>query len=160
MAGLLARHFDTSAVVPGDDFFTLLGDDLIEPWRPEAHAQNEAVVRAAAAAAGQLAAGHYTVVYDGMVDPAFVPAFMTATGLAGLHYIVLLPPEQLCVSRVQSRIGHGFTDLDATRHMYQQFIEAEIDERHLLVNPPTDPERTATAVHDRMVSGSLRLGKC
>lgn len=156
----LAKHFDSSAVVAGDDFFALLGEDLIAPWLPEARAQNETVVQAAAAAAGQLAAGGYTVVYDGMVDPCFVPAFIAATGLTRVHYLVLLPPEALCVSRVEARVGHGFTDPDATRHMYQQFTNAEIDQRHLFADPPADPEDAATTIHDRMVSGSLALDCC
>ncbi|WP_186526343.1 AAA family ATPase [Leekyejoonella antrihumi] len=157
VASLLANRFESSAVVAGDDFFGLLGDDLISPWLPEAHAQNETVVQAAAAAAGQLVAGGYTVVYDGMVDPWFVPVFSAATRLPGLHYVVLLPSVRVCVRRVQARTGHGFTDLDATRHMHQQFTSAEIEKRHVLANPPADPEDTAAAIHDRMISGSLTL---
>lgn len=154
---LLARHFDSSAVVAGDAFFALLGEDMIPPWLPEARAQNETVVQAAAAAAGQLAAGGYTVVYDGMVDPSCMPAFIAATRLTRLHYVVLLPPEALCLRRVEARVGHGFTDLDATRHMYRQFTSAEIDQRHLFADPHTDPDETATTIHDRVVSGSLML---
>jgi hypothetical protein len=33
---------------------------------------------------------------------------------------------------VHSRVGHGFADLEATRHMYRQFADAGISARHVL----------------------------
>ena len=55
---------------------------------------------AAAAAAGRLAAGGYTVVYDGVIGPWFLETFAEASGLASLHYLILLPPEQEVTPRV------------------------------------------------------------
>lgn len=46
-----------------------------------------------------------------VIGPWFVDAFDRAAGLTRLHYALLLPPEQLCLQRVESRVGHGFTDL-------------------------------------------------
>ena len=139
----------------GDYFFAFIDRGLIPPWRPEAHAQNEAVTQAAAAAAGRLAAGGYTVVYDGMVGPWILPTYMAATGLARLHYVVLMPSEERCVTRVQARVGHGFTDIPATRHMHHQFADAQIDRRHLVIEPPDEPEATAAAIRERLANGSL-----
>jgi hypothetical protein len=41
-------------------------------------------------------------------DIMFADAFVAATGLAAVHYVVLLPPEPTCVERMRSRVGHGF----------------------------------------------------
>ena len=62
---VLSGVFVHSARVAGDDFFGSIDRGYLAPWTREAHRQNETVVSAAAAAAGRLAAGGYTVVYDG-----------------------------------------------------------------------------------------------
>ena len=140
----LSGLFDHSARVDGDEFFGFIDRGYLAPWTREAHHQNEVVVGAAAAAAGRLAAGGYTVVYDGVIGPWFVDVFGRAAGVTRLHYVLLLPPEELCLHRIQSRIGHGFIDLDAARHMYAEFADAKIDQRHVVTNPE---EANALAVH-------------
>lgn len=65
VAEQLADLLDPSALVAGDDFFGFIRNGAVRPWLEEAHAQNAAVVEAAAAAAGRLA-GHCDVVYDGV----------------------------------------------------------------------------------------------
>jgi hypothetical protein len=89
------------------------------------------VIEAAASAAGRFAAGGYTVVYDGVLGPWFLPAFAHATGLDRLCYVVLLPSEEVCLARVAGRTGHGFTDPDATRRMHREFAGV------LRYEPPT-----------------------
>jgi cytidylate kinase len=134
VAQALSSLFQSSALVAGDDFFGFIDRSFVPPWTTEAHHQNEIVIEAAAAAAGRLAAGGYTVVYDGVLGPWFLKTFGEATGLASIHYVMLLPPEKECVERVQSRVGHGFTDLDATRHMYGEFAAADVDRRHVVTS--------------------------
>ena len=85
---LLAADFDPGALVAGDQFFGFLRAGFIDPWRPESGKQNEVVIQSAAAAAGRLVQGGITVVYDGVVGPWFVPAFLAGTGLDRLHYAV------------------------------------------------------------------------
>jgi hypothetical protein len=143
-------------VVRGDDFFAFVSAGWIEPWLPEAHRQNEVVLGAAAAAAGRFVAGGYTVVYDGVVGPWFLPTFAPATGLDEFAYAVLLPPEDVCVSRVGTRTGHGFTDSDAARHMYRQFADAGVEERHVLRTDPAPPSQLATEILERLERGLLR----
>jgi cytidylate kinase len=155
VARALARRFDRSALVAGDDFFAFIQRGFIAPWTSEAHRQNETVVQASAAAAGRLAAGGYTVVYDGIIGPWFLAAFTAAAGLDRLHYALLLPSEERCEARVQSRMGHGFSNLDATRHMYDQFAHSHIAERHLFMNPPDEPIDAALWIWERVVEGSL-----
>jgi adenylate kinase family enzyme len=118
---LLAADFDPGALVAGDQFFGFLRAGFIDPWRPESDKQNEVVTQSAAAAVGKLVQGGITVVYDGVVGPWFVPAFLAGTGLDRLDYAVLMPEEVCCARRVRERSGHGFTDIPATRHMYREF---------------------------------------
>lgn len=134
VARVLSKLFEPSALVAGDGFFAFIDRGYVAPWTAEARHQNEIVVGAAAAASGRLAAGGYTVVYDGAIGPWFVDAFGAASGLTRLHYLMLLPPEEVCIDRVTSRVGHGFTDLDAARHMYRQFAEADIDDRYVMTS--------------------------
>jgi energy-coupling factor transporter ATP-binding protein EcfA2 len=154
----LAGAFERSALVRGDEFFAFVANGWIAPWLPEAHGQNEVVLAAAAGAAGRFARGGFTVVYDGVLVPRFLPAFTSATGLAEIAYAVLLPSEQVCLHRVATRTGHGFTDADAARHMYRQFAGADLDQRHVLRDPAGSPSDVAAAVRERWDRDVLRYG--
>jgi 2-phosphoglycerate kinase len=156
VAQLLAADFDPGALVAGDQFFGFLRAGFIDPWRPESDKQNRVVIQSASAAVGKLVEGGITVVYDGVVGPWAVPAFLDGTALDRLHYAVLMPTEVCCTRRVRERSGHGFTDIPATRHMYREFARAEVDQRHVLpVDEWATPETTAAVVRERRAAGSL-----
>lgn len=152
---LLASQSDPSVLVEGDRFFEFLAEGAIEPWLPESHYQNEVVTGAAATATGRFAADYETV-YDGVVGPWFLSAFAKATGLAELDYVIVLPDVETCVARVRSRTGHGFTDEDAARKMYHEFVSSEIDQRHVLRGDTNNPEATAEAITEARSAGRLR----
>ena len=154
VARALSALFDRSALVAGDQFFGFIDRGFLAPWTAEAHEQNEIVLRAAAAAASRFVAGGYTVVYDGVIGPWFLEAFAADTGLDSLHYVMLLPPETTCVERVRSRVGHDFADLDATRHMYRQFAEAEVSARHVL-RGTEDAREVASRIFSLVESGAV-----
>lgn len=124
VASALVERFELSALIAGDEFFATVKRGFIAPWTEQADHQNETVVAAAAAAAGRMTRGGYTVVYDGVIGPWFLGTFLDATGLSEIHYVVLLPPERVCLERINERIGHGFSDPGAGRHMYRQFAGA------------------------------------
>jgi len=155
VACALAREFGRSALVEGDAFFAFITCGAVAPWLPAAHAQNEIVTRAAAAAAGGYVTGGYDTVYDGVVGPWFLPAFAGAAGVQRLHYAVLLPPAGQCLARLASRTGHGFTDQDAARHMHDQFARSGIDPRHVLPNAPGEAGDTAREILRRTRAGTL-----
>ena len=156
VAQLLVEGFPRSALVRGDDFFGYVSAGWIAPWLPEAHEQNDVVLEAAASAAGRFAAGGYTVVYDGVVGPWFLPVFAAATGLGALSYVVLLPSEAACLVRVAGRSGHGFTDPDATRRMHRQFAQADVAPRYVLTDVDGPPSAVAAAIRQRWDEGALR----
>jgi energy-coupling factor transporter ATP-binding protein EcfA2 len=156
VAELLVQEFEPSALVTGDNFFAFLRAGAIAPWLPASDQQNTVVTRAAGAATGQFVRGGYTVVYDGVVGPWFIDAFLPWAGLEQAHYAVLLPSEDCCAARVRDRTGHGFTDEPAGRHMWRQFAEAEIDPRHLVTVADSDtPTAITQVVHTRLSIGSL-----
>jgi adenylate kinase family enzyme len=156
VAQVLAGRFDPSALVAGDAFFAMIDQGFIDPWTEAAHRQNEVVVAAAAAAAGRMAQGGYTVVFDGVIGPWFLETFLTATGLHEIDYVLLLPPESVCLQRVESRTGHEFKDLDAARHMYSEFAQAA-SPRGSVIRSSELPEEITTTIADLHASGSLRV---
>ena len=157
VAQLVAERDDPSVLVEGDAFFGFLATGAVEPWLTAADRQNEIVIQAAGAAAGRFAAEGYATVYDGVVGAWFLPTFLAATGLDGLDYVVLLPPVELCLARVRTRAGHGFTDVGATRHMHAGFTRAEVAGRHVLVDPPDRPEVVADLITAARADGRLRV---
>jgi hypothetical protein len=155
VAQRLADRFEPSVLVAGDLFFGFLGRGAIPPWLPESNEQNEIVTEAAALAAGRYASGGYMTVYDGVVGPWFLPTFTVATGLDCLDYVVLLPSVERCLQRVATRLGHGFTDEGATRKMHHEFARADLDRRHVLLDPPDQPEAVADLIVAALTSGNL-----
>jgi gluconate kinase len=155
VARIVANRFDPSALVEGDVFFSFLARGAIPPWLPESNAQNEIVTQAAAVAAGRYASGGYTTVYDGVVGPWFLSTFVDTCGLASIDYVLLLPDLEQCVDRVATRLDHGFTDEDATRKMHHEFATADIDQRHLIVDPPDQVEEAADLIVAAWKRGTL-----
>ena len=113
------------------------------------------VVRAAAAAAGAYARGGYTTVYDGVVGPWFFPGFAAATGLDRVEYVVLMPSVEECWRRVDTRVDHGFRDEAATMKMHLEFSAAAVEARHVLVEPPDDPDAVVDEILQRLERGTL-----
>jgi hypothetical protein len=154
VARLLSGMFAASACVARDEFFGFLNRARLSPWTQAAHRQKETVISAAAAASGRFVARGHSVVYDGVVGPWFIDVFALARGLSRLHYALLLPPEQMCLDHVASRVGHGFADPDATRQMYVEFDNSEIESRHVIASP-SDATTLAADLHERVQDGSL-----
>ena len=155
VASVLAERFDPSVLVAGDEFYGFLAAGAIAPWLPESHAQNEVVTRAAASASGRFVDGGYTTVYDGVVGPWFLPTFALWTGLASLHYLVLLPSLERCIRGVATRTGHGFTDEEATAKMHREFSTAAVEERHVIADPPEGAEAVADVIAGEVDSGHV-----
>jgi adenylate kinase family enzyme len=152
---LLAEKFDSSVLVPGDWFFGLWRRGAIDPWLPEARVQASVAGNAAATTAGTFARSDCWVVYDGVVRPYEVAAFVTAAGIATAHYVVILPSVTMCVERVASRGGHGFTSADATRAMHKDFSDAELPARHLIADPGAKPDNLAEIILSGLNDGDF-----
>jgi len=154
VAALVADRLPRSALVVGDVFFDFVRQGFVEPWRPESHAQNEVVLEAAARAAGRYAR-EYPTVFDGVVGPWFVDLFATATGLEAIDYAVLLPDVEVCVERVMTREDHVFRNEEAARKLHADFVRAEVEARHVVVNHST-ADAAVDELLDRWDRGALR----
>lgn len=157
VADVLARRLQRSSLVRGDAFFDFLLVGAIAPWLPEAHTQNAAVTRAAAAATGELVRGGLDTIYDGVLGPWFLPDFLEASRLDHIGYVVLLPPIETCVRRVADRTGHGFSDETATRHMHHQFQSAAVEPRHLIADDSLSPAALAARILGEHKQGVYRI---
>jgi predicted ABC-type ATPase len=158
VASLVVQAFAPAALVPGDAFFAFWTRGAVPPWLPEAHEQNAVVLRAAGAAVGAYVAGGCSVIYDGVLGPWLLPEFAGAAGLDRLHYAVVLPPLSSCLDRVATRVGHGFDDLAAARHMHDEFVRAEVEERHVLRTTDEGPDEVARLLLQRCSQDALRVG--
>jgi len=150
----LADAFDPSVFVEGDAFFGFLATGAIQPWLPESDAQNEVVTEAASSCAGRFARD-YATIYDGVVGPWFLPTFARASGLTSIEYVMLLPSVDRCLEGVRTRLNHVFSDEDATRKMHHEFADAQIDDRHVLVDPPDGVDAVAAMILARRHDGDL-----
>jgi hypothetical protein len=142
-------------LVEGDTFFGFVREGFVAPWLEESAQQNTVTVAAAAKAAGRFAMGGYMTVYDGVVGPWFLDHFLDESGLDRLDYVVLMPPVELCLERVRTRTGHGFSDEDATRHMYADFENAIGASNHVIRELPKNPEAVAEMIEKRLTANIL-----
>jgi hypothetical protein len=55
---------------------------------------------------------------------------------------------------VGTRHGHGFTDEDATRQIHRDFAWADVDRRHLLLDPADEPDDVADLVAAALSNGA------
>jgi cytidylate kinase len=154
---VLAEQVGPSALVEGDQFFAFLARDAIQPWLAGSHEQNTVVISAAAAATGRFARGGFFTVYDGVVVPWFLATFASATGLAELDYVVLMPAAATCVDRVMTRTGHGFRDEAAARKMHDEFTRAHVASRHVLTTGSETVEEIVDRVNEARTAGELRF---
>jgi cytidylate kinase len=151
----LAKQWQPSVLIAGDAFFGMIKQGYLPPWLPQSRRQNTIIIEAAGAASGRLCEIGF-VVYEGVVGPWFLETFVHASGLAGLHYVVLLPPLDVCVARVRGRVDHGFTDVAVTREMHQQFEAATLDARHVITEPDGQPTRLAELIKEELGRNTFR----
>lgn len=156
VAAALAARREPSVVVEGDAFFGFLRRGRVDPWLPAAHPQNIIVGEAAAAATARFAAGPFWTIYDGVVAPWALETFR-ATGAGRIHYLVLLPNVEDCVTRVLVRNRHEFRDEAAARHMHAQFATAGRADRHVIHDPTDDVDQLADQILALVDSATLLL---
>ena len=82
--------------------------------------------------------------------------FVLGTGLPDIHYVILLPPLEVCLERMQGRVGHDFSDLLITRDLYEQFANADVGARHLITEPGDHPAELAELISQQLHDGRFR----
>lgn len=166
VAALVADRFDLAACVETDWFWTTIVRGAVAPWLADADAQNRTVLRAFAAAAGELAGGGYTVVVDGIIGPWYLDLVTDELGRTGtdVHYVVLRPDLDVALARATARVGDervpghpALVEEGPIRLMWEQFRDLGALEHHVVDNGALDAEQTAQLVWSRFVNGTDRL---
>jgi adenylate kinase family enzyme len=106
VAGLLAAGSARAVHLESDQFFHFIRSGYIEPWKPESHEQNTAVMHIVAQAASAYAGAGYFTIIDGIIQTDwFLRPLRDALRAAGhtVAYAVLRPPLSVCVSRAAGR---------------------------------------------------------
>ncbi len=157
VAGLIAKRFERSAVVRGDDFHDYLATGVIPPHLPESHEQNIVVIGVTVRAAAGYAAGGWTTVLEGIIGPWFLePAIEAAAQVdAELHYAHLHAPIDECVARFVQREG-GSDRVEIVTKMHGEFVEHMLTDH--VIDATASPEAVGDEVLRRYQAGELLLG--
>ncbi len=164
----MAERFDRVVCLGSDWFWTVIAKGFVPPWKPEADAQNRAVLRAVGEAAAALATGGYAVIVDGVIGPWLLGLVTEPLARLGVeaHYVVLRPDLATTLGRVTSRAGReqvgshlaaAFVDEEPAAHMWEQFSHLGELERHVVDNTRLGAQETAALVWSRYSDGVDRL---
>jgi hypothetical protein len=124
-----------------DLFFDFIVSGFVAPWKPESHAQNDAVMSIVGDAAAAYAdAGYFTIV-EGIVIPKwFLEPLRRKLGERGhrVAYAVLRVPLELCEER------RGTIEPGVVAQIWQQFADLGALGDHALEAGDASPETLAT----------------
>lgn len=159
-AEILAARWERAVHLESDAFFRFVSAGYVEPWKPESHEQNRAVMGIVAeAAAGYAAAGYRTVV-DGIVIPGwFLEPLRDTLRRAGrpVACAVLRAPLPVCAARVQSREGGPVIDSGAIAQIWESFADLGDFEPNALDVDGRAPAEVAELVAGRLADGELEI---
>ena len=161
VAEILCDREKRSVHLEADRFFFFIRNGLIAPWDPASDAQNQLVMKTAAAAAGSYAQAGYSLIFEGIVIPRWTLGVVRET-LAGagvpVAYAVMRAPQPVCAERVCEREGSpDVFDPDVLAAICSEFDDLGDFERHAIEVGGMGPEQAAAAVSARFVAGDLAL---
>lgn len=138
-----------------DDFWHYIKNGLIQPYLPQAHAQNETVIDVLAGAAERYAKGGFFVVVDGIIGPWFLDPFRALS--VPLHYVVLRPALTEAIERCRLRGGDTLTDPGPISALHQQFSSLGTLENHVLDTAGLSRDGTLSAVEAALTDKNFYL---
>ncbi|HVE91320.1 MAG TPA: AAA family ATPase [Actinomycetota bacterium] len=159
IASALAAADPLGVHLESDVFFDFFAHRILS-IRPEAHEQNGAAVRAAAAAAAAFATSGYQVVVDGVLGPWFVPTFLDGVAPSGLmvEYVVLRAPLDDTLRRALPRPrGDQAEQEEIVRHMHRGFEDLGRFEKHAVETGGHGIPQTLATVAERRFRGDFLL---
>jgi predicted kinase len=166
VAPLVAERHEPSVCLSLDWFFATVRRGAIDPWRKEAHAQNRAVLHAAAEACATFAAEGYVCVAEGIVYPFMLDLFAVAAAGEGrgvtVHYVVLGAPIGVVQQRVVDRTvepehAGALADAAVVDDLWAQFERQGVDKRHRVDSGGRAPDAVAEEIDRRFRAGAFRL---
>ncbi|KAB2706672.1 AAA family ATPase [Brucella intermedia] len=138
-----------------DDFWHFIKNGAIQPYLPEAHAQNVIVMDALTKAAKAYADGGYFVIVDGIIGPWFLEPFRNLA--TPLHYVVLRPSLDEAIRRCRERGGNTLADPGPIAELHGQLSALGPLEPHVLAAEGWSRSQTLAAVRAAVESGAFRL---
>ncbi|MEV6008758.1 AAA family ATPase [Streptomyces sp. NPDC051976] len=159
VAHLLADRLAPSVHLHSDDFWHSIKQGWIAPYLPEAHQQNQVVLRVLVSAAFGYADGGYQVICDGVVGPWFIDLFREAgrARTLPLTYVILRPDQPTTLQRATNRTDNALTDPEPIRSLHGQFSDLGVYESHVLDSTPLTPEATAATLLRGLTTGTYLL---
>ena len=164
IAPLVAERYEPSVCLSLDWFFAQIRRGAVEPWRPEAHAQNRTVLHAAAEACATFAAEGYVCVAEGILYPFMLDLFRAAatSRRVAVHYAVLRAPvevvqQRVVDRRVEPRHAGALADADVVDDLWAQFERQGVEERHRVDAGGRGPAEVAQELDRRFRAGELAL---
>lgn len=158
VAALFATRFPRAVHLEADHFFRYIRAGYVDPWRPESHEQNRAVMGIVAdAAAGYAAAGYFTVV-DGILLPGwFLEPVRDALRAAGrrVDLAILRAPLSVCLARVRQREGIPSIDPEAIERVWEGFADCGELEANAIDLGDESAEQVAELLDGRLEEGLL-----
>ena len=157
VARLLARRFDRAVHLEADGFFHAIESGFVEPWKPEAHGQNSAVMRIVGDATVSYAQAGYLTIVEGILLPGwFLEPLVHRIRLEGLivEAAVLRPPLSVCLRRAADRASSPLTDPAVVEQLWHGFDDLGDLEGNILDNPSDDPEAAASIISERFLGAS------
>lgn len=161
VAGLLAAKSQRAVHIESDLFFHFIQTGYIEPWKPESHEQNTAVMRIVAQAAASYADAGYFTIIDGIVLPDwFLQPLRDSLGEAGhrIAYAVLRAPLAVCVERAEGRASSRLSNAAVTERLWHDFADLGRLESLVIDSGTHDAATTADVLAERLRDGLLAIG--
>jgi hypothetical protein len=153
---LIAAAFDRSVHLKTDDLMASVVSGWLDPNRPEAKSQNEAIGAALAVSAISFAVAGYTTVVDGHLLPDGVDGLAAACVARGpsCHYVVLIADLDTCWARASGRSERRWPlEVQPFAALHARFAGLDLDERHIV-----DATASAQTVCDAVLS-AFRSGR-
>jgi thymidylate kinase len=157
---IVASHFEPSAVIESDWFWTTVVNGSVSPWENEAEHQNIAMLRASLSSASRFVDAGYVTVLDAHVGPWYMPVVNEELRKlrVPVSYVVLRPMLEECIGRATARgneTSHSMTPSGEgpIRHMYQEYARLGAYEANVLDNSDGDENATADEVIEAVADG-------
>jgi dephospho-CoA kinase len=151
VAQLVAARLDRAVHIESDAFFHFIESGYIEPWRTEAHEQNQVVMDIVGEVATGYAKGGYPTIVEGILIPGwFFEPLRDRLQRAGLHVttVILRPSFATFLRRAQERPSKSLTHAAVIQQVGRGFEELGSLERFVIENEAEAPEATADVVFD------------
>ena len=161
VARLLTARRERAVHLESDSFFHFIVSGYLEPWEPESHEQNQAVMAAVGEAAARYARAGYFTLIEGIVSPGwFFPPLRQALLKDGLPvaYAILRPSLAVAVQRAQNRPSGRLSEPKVIEQLWHDFADLdEALEPHVIDTTELTAQDTAEILDGQLLRGALTV---